>query len=247
MSYIASMNKKIFEGDYVEKEIMKILTRNVGNYKNQFQIYTEISDIMNIRNPTDHEDLKMKLMIVLRSLPSIYDDVSVKVENGVLRASFSPDDTYDNTYENIDIVNQPNNMPTEISIIRFIVDQRLKDYYLQKDYLGNTIFHYLVRDNDIIRLEQISDIKGLSIFDENNDGLTPLDYISDIKTTRFFIKDLVKVNIRNKSELNDVKTDLKVLTIRYNNLTNNIDTFMYFFYISIIFYVTYQVKSYLFY
>jgi hypothetical protein len=59
MSSIASMNKKIFEGDYVEKEIMKILTRNVGNYKNQFQIYTEISDIMNIRNPTDHEDLKM--------------------------------------------------------------------------------------------------------------------------------------------------------------------------------------------
>jgi hypothetical protein len=227
----------------IQIELMKILTRNVGVFKNQYDLYSELYENMEIKTP-DKEDFKLKFLATLRILPSIYDNVFVKNSNNTLSASFSPDDdSFNESFEQVSNkpINNDDFMPNELAVIQFIIDNKLVQFYMQKDYLGNTILHYLIAHNDIDRIEKIKKVYELSLLDKNNDGFTPIDLITNIETSRFVIKELMEVNIKNKEELSDIKIDLKILGIRLNSVTTHINLFFYIIQLIIIFYIFYSI------
>ena len=231
----------------IENEIMKILTRNVCIYKNQFDIYNELLEDWVINDPKEREDFKMKYLLVLRKLPSLFDDVIVKNTEGVLKAIYLPKGE---NIQNEDIVKiyvpeVLSSMPTEISVINFIVDEEIEKYYNQKDYLGNTILHYLVNSNDIKRIIKIIDKCNLSPLEKNNDNFTPIDLINDFQVSNIFIKELLKKNIEIDELFNDLKIDIKNIQFAVKEIENNLSITIYILQIFVVFYILYYLNSYI--
>ena len=218
----------------IENNVMKILTRNVCKYKNQFEIYNELLEDMSIIDPKEREDFKMKFLLVMRKLPSIFDDVIVKNIDGILKAIYLPKGENIENIENEDIIKNYvpeviNSMPTEISIINFIVDEEIEKYYNQKDYIGNTLLHYLIKNNDVKRIMKVIDKCGLSPLEKNNDDITPIDMINNIQVSNIFIKELLKTNIEKDKIINDMKIDIKYNDILLKNVKNNISNYIYLY------------------
>lgn len=204
----------------IEKELMKILTRTPGVFRSQYDLYSELlEEFDNIKDPIEKENFKIRFLLVLRKLPSIFDDIVVKNNNGILSAIYSIESLDKNletdSFEKIDSTNII--MPSEISVIRFIVDEKIEKYYSKKDYLNNTLLHYLVNDNDYDRINKImgSNTLNLSFLDENDEGKTPLDLIKDIRISNLFIKELIQ---NNSDNFNKIGT----LEIKYNELKSEV-------------------------
>ena len=204
----------------IEKELMKILTRTPGVFRSQYDLYSELlEEFDNIKDPIEKENFKIRFLLVLRKLPSIFDDIVVRNNNGILSAIYSIESLDKNletdSFEKIDSTNII--MPSEISVIRFIVDEKIEKYYSKKDYLNNTLLHYLVNDNDYDRINKImgSNTLNLSFLDENDEGKTPLDLIKDIRISNLFIKELIQ---NNSDNFNKIGT----LEIKYNELKSEV-------------------------
>ena len=204
----------------IEKELMKILTRTPGVFRSQYDLYSELlEEFDDIKDPIEKDNFKIRFLLVLRKLPSIFDDIVVKNNNGVLNAIYSIeslDKTLEtDSYEKIDSTNI--SMPSEISVIRFIVDEKIEKYYSKKDYLNNTLLHYLVNDNDYDRINKImgSNTLNLSFLDENDEGKTPLDLIKDIRISNLFIKELIQSNTDNFNKIGS-------LELKHDNLKSEV-------------------------
>ena len=204
----------------IEKELMKILTRTPGVFRSQYDLYSELlEEFDDIKDPIEKDNFKIRFLLVLRKLPSIFDDIVVKNNNGILSAIFSIE-SLDKTletesYEKIDSTNI--SMPSEIAVIRFIVDEKIEKYYSKKDYLNNTLLHYLVNDNDYDRINKImgSNTLNLSFLDENDEGKTPLDLIKDIRISNLFIKELIQSNTDNFNKIGS-------LELKHDNLKSEV-------------------------
>ena len=211
----------------IEKELMKILTRSPGVFKSQYDLYSELlEEFDDIKDPIEKDNFKIRFLLVLRKLPSIFDDIVVKNKNGILSAIYSIeslDKTLEtDSYEKIDT--NDISMPSEIAVIRFIVDEKIEKYYSKKDYINNTLLHYLVNDSDYERINKIMGCNtlNLSFLDENDEGKTPLDLIKDIRISNLFIKELIKNNTDNFNKIGK-------LEIKYKDLESeivNINTYM---------------------
>lgn len=204
----------------IEKELMKILTRTPGVFRSQYDLYSELlEEFDDIKDPIEKDNFKIRFLLVLRKLPSIFDDIVVKNNNGVLNAIYSIeslDKTLEtDSYEKIDSTNI--SMPSEISVIRFIVDEKIEKYYSKKDYLNNTLLHYLVNDSDYDRINKImgSNTLNLSFLDENDEGKTPLDLIKDIRISNLFIKELIQSNTDNFNKIGS-------LELKHDNLKSEV-------------------------
>jgi len=207
----------------IEKELMKILTRSPGVFRSQYDLYSELlEEFDDFKDPIEKENFKIRFLLVLRKLPSIFDDIVVKNNNGVLSAIFSIE-SLDKTletesYEKIDSTNI--SMPSEIAVIRFIVDEKIEKYYSKKDYLNNTLLHYLVNDNDYDRINKImgSNTLNLSFLDENDEGKTPLDLIKDIRISNLFIKELIQSNNDNFNKIGSLEMKHNELLSDFNDI-----------------------------
>lgn len=225
----------------LEIDILKVLTKEPGVYMNQFTIYRNLIDELDIKDPSEKENLKVRFLLVLRGLSSIFDDISVINKDGILSACFTDNDflpkTDDNVINNVNVnINDVKDtviMPSEKSIIEFIVDENLEKYYSKVDCKGNTILHSLVLQNDFERFKKLYLRKNLSLFDENNDGNTPIDLISDIKFSNLFIKKILNDATNNRNDIfksinydnNILLSKIEELNNKYNRLIQSIPIF----------------------
>lgn len=230
-SSIAPIFKKI------ETEIMKILSRNPGNYVNQFDLYNQILEEFEIKDPVEKNDFKMKFLIVLRQLSSTFNNISIKNEKDIFSAglfikddfNITVNDTVNNTVptdssieEHIDDTfddlllrkknnNNSNNMPFDIAVVNFIVDENMYDYFNKRDYLGNSILHNLAMANDYERIKKIYSRNDISFQDENNEGLTPLHYIQDVRIACLAVDKLMIENYDHSMELHKIGVHIKYM------------------------------------
>lgn len=221
----------------IETEIMKILSRNPGNFVNQYILYNELLENFEINDPLEKDNFKMKFLIVLRQLSGIFNNVTIKNDDGIFSAGLfikdeininildtdnvveaindSVNDMIDDTFDNILLIKKKSNdinkqlftVPSDIAVINFIVDENISYCFNRKDYLGNNILHNLIMVNDYERVKKIYLLENVSFFEENNNGLTPVDYITDIRISNFLINILVK-NL-NKMDDKIKKVELK--------------------------------------
>jgi hypothetical protein len=222
----------------LETECMKIITSSSkkGNYVSQFEIYNTILQKFDIKDPVEKDRLKFRILMVLRGLSTEYEHVTVINKNDILYISFSSENN-DVRTNNVEINNKlfeqdPKetkeiNMPTEISVIQFILDQNISDFFYQKDYLGNNVFHYLIINNDFDRISKYYDKLNSLLNDKNNENKTPIDVIKDIQISNFFLKksmlDIDKLNIK----LNEINYSNELLDIKFNDTRNDQKTFNY--------------------
>lgn len=201
------MQRSTDQFDIIEKESIKILTRNANKNLTLRFIHDELVEDMDIKDPIEKESFKNRLEMVLRYLPAKYDYINISVNEGILSASFSSNDDKEDKTKN-----DPYS-PDEKYIIRFIVDEGIKKYYSKKDFRGNNILHYLVLDNDYDRILKIFDDIDVLFIEENNEGLTPIQIIKDIRISNLFINHLIENNLDNKYEL-------MMLNNKLNSLNN---------------------------
>lgn len=233
-SSIAPIFKKI------ESEIMKILSRNPGNYVNQFDLYNQILEEFDIVDPVEKTDFKMKFLIVLRQLSSTFNNISIKNEKDIFSAGLfikddfnitvndseqndsninqniddTSDDTSDNTFDDLLLRrknNNNNNMPFDIAVVNFIVDENMYDYFNKRDYLGNSILHNLAMANDYERIKKIYSRNDISFQDENNEELTPLHYIQDVRIACLAVDKLMIENHDHAIELHKIGVHIKYM------------------------------------
>jgi hypothetical protein len=189
----------------LQNDIMKILTRNSGIYLSQYKIYDELLDNLEIKDPIEKENLKVRFLIILRQLSYLYKNVSVINKNGLLSASFDfnmdetennnkDDDNINNEYTNIDTdtdTNKKYDMPSEIYVINFIIDENLDEYLYRKDYKGNTVLHNLILNNDYNRIKKSFNKLHLMLYQKNNNDEYPTDLISDFKINNLITNYLI--------------------------------------------------------
>jgi len=196
--------------EQIEKESIKILTRNPNKYLTYRYLHDEIIEDINIKDPIEKETFKNRVELVLRYLPAKYNYINIKVVDGILSACFSSNEEIQDSNKNTPYSED------EKYIIRFIVDENIKKYYSKKDFRGNNILHYLILDNDYDRIKKIFNYIDDQFIEENNEGLTPIEIIKDHRISSLYINYLMIKNINNEYEIllfND-----KIKDIQYDNI-----------------------------
>ena len=213
------MTEDIF--DKLETDIMKVLTKEPDRSFTQYELYSKLLD--EHKDPIEKENLKFRFLIVLRKLSSTFDGVQIHNKNGVLNATFKTidklDDSSDNkndSYSDKDFLEEDfkedqTDMPSEISVIQFIIDENIEKYYSKKDYDGNTILHKLVLYNDLERFKKIYLRNDVSLNELNNNDKTPIDLITDIKFSNLLISHLIEDSKNFEYELLEMKNTIKSL------------------------------------
>ena len=220
--------------DKLQTNIMKILTRNSGQYLSQFEIYNNLLDDLELKDPVEKENLKIRFLMILRQLSYFFDDVKIVNKNEVLYVAFSPEKG--SSVEDIKVTEETaeNKMPSEMVVINFIIDNRIKEYYFKKDYNGNTILHSLVIANDIERIEKLYYEFEKFLSEKNNLGETPLDLISGFKVNNFFLKRMseqIKKQELEIQKLRDLEKNNSLLTKRMSYVL-----FFQFIFVMVIFF-----------
>lgn len=219
--------------DELKTDVMMILTRESGHAFSERELYSKLLIERDIKDPIEKDNLKTRFLIIFRLLSTLYpEQVELRKINGVLKATFDPPHLVDNSasskynvsdetkdYLEEEVGKDQNiDMPSEISVIQFIVDEKLEKYYSKKDYDGNTILHKLVIYNDLERFERIYLHKDLSLFDKNNNSETPINLIKDVKFSNLLISKLLKNNLELQCELSRLKYTVASLDKEYSKL-----------------------------
>lgn len=217
------MTEDIF--DKLETDMMKVLTKEPDRLFTQYELYSKLLDEQDIKDPIEKENLKFRFLIVLRKLSSIFDGVEILNKNGVLNATFKTVDKVDDCSDNKNDYDSNSDkdyleenlkedyteMPSEISVIQFIIDENIEKYYSKKDYEGNTILHKLVLYSDFERFKKIYLRDDVSLNDLNNNNKTPIDLITDIKISNLLISNLIEDSKNSEYELLEMKNRIKSL------------------------------------
>lgn len=205
----------------LQTDIMQVLTKNPNNLFSQFEIYKGIHEKRDIKDPREADDLKFKLMVELRLLPTNFTNIKVINNRGIYSAMFEVSDKSsdsvdkqseslkndEESYEKVGtttttvsdkIHTEKYDMPDELTTIRRIIDNNMEDLIIRKDFLGNNILHILAMYGDYERFKKMLYRKDLSLSDENNEGKTVFDYITDFRISSLIMKNLVDTNIDNE-------------------------------------------------
>lgn len=235
---------KTVELEIIEKDVMKILTKNNGKELSEYAIYAELLDVYNLKDPRAKDDLKLNFNVVLRSLPSIYDHIYIipkKTSDGseIKFACFTNDKSKIEERSN-DIVpelkeNYQKDMPLERAVINWIVDNNI-DYGLTKeDFKGNTILHYLVLYNDLERIKYIFEQKkDMSFFAKNIQKIRPIDLITDLKISNFVIDKMSEYILDMDKKMEKYNEKMEKKMNRTNEFVFNIFFIIFILFIALI-------------
>ena len=208
----------------LQTDILKFLSKqeNIKKYINGNVIHDNVFSKYDIKDPIEKQHFKNRFFVVLATLKSEYDDVSIVSKTINLKKFYSAglfietDDNSletDNTFKSIN-KEQEKQMPSEIDAIQYILDSEYASFLDDKKFEnGNTYLHILINHSDIIRIRKlISDdsINGYSnillFFDvRNNEEKTPIDYISDIRINNEITKILLFRDKKSKNDINIIK------------------------------------------
>ena len=204
----------------LEIDIVKIVTQEDGKYLSQFDIYRKLLKDSDLKNPVEKEELKEKFQYVLRRIPSMFKHIDLINKEGVISLRFNLGDEcdeHDKSHEHDEEFGKPLN---EYSVIKFIIDENIFKYFSYKDEKGNTILHNIVLYNDLERFKQIYLRSDISLLDENDNGETPIDLITDFKISNFLIKKLLIDFNEQNFKLRWIQTKYDILDKEYYSMCN---------------------------
>jgi hypothetical protein len=179
--------------DEIYKKLMIILVANESIIYSQYKLYdlvlNKFFDFEKIK--TVPQEFKYKFMIVLRSLMSKSKDVEVYKENNVYYVSYNK--SKDTNFSDF-TVNNESTWIDENGINKFLLDSNNETQLSYIDYVdpenGNTIYHDILKSNDIQYAEKLIDNYYIDYDLKNKFNKTPIDLVTDIRISNLIIKDL---------------------------------------------------------
>ncbi len=193
------MNSELIE--FIEQEIFIAITGDPERVFSQFELFDSLMKIKKIKDPMERENFKFHFALVLRSMPTKYDNVLTQIKNNVYYICFSvknepftiDESKHVNFISSKSETTEYNDMPRETAVIEFVVDEGVDKYILGTDYLGNTIVHYLATFSDTKRLKKLIETKKIDyswFFRNNKEGKSPLDMTVDNSIHNMLIQHL---------------------------------------------------------
>lgn len=246
-----SIKMSAFNNNYekLESKVIQVLSRNPDKLLTHRYVCNEISSELDTKDPVLLNKLKDEIAIVMRFLKK-YDNFDVLEEDGSLKAVFMIqtvdnksftniiDDTDKTVPVDINDVNK-SSFSSDISVIQFIIDNNLENYYTQKDYKGNMPLHYLMIHGDTIRASKLIDIDNKQLLEENADGKTPIDLVKDLTVANFLIRGVLSKQFILEERLTDVIIKSSAINSNLNKtifeLTQLKNTLQYVFILYIIY------------
>lgn len=230
--------------DIVEKECMKVLLLNPNKSESYNSIFNKISEKDNIKNiignnPILLEELKIITYDVVNHLSIRQNNVIVSNNNGILKACYSISESndmnnnvHDSELHDNDLHNNVHESKLDesekdsiniISVIEFILNNKLDNYYYRKDHLGNTMLHYLVIHNRLDYITKYFNILVNMIDITNNNDKTPIHLIKSLEINSFFLNFQIQ---RYKENINILNEKINVLNDKNFNERNVIKKIM---------------------
>ena len=242
----------------LETKMMIILMGRKGQLLSDKYLYNCILDKLGYKYGFICPNLKPKFFTVLRSLES-NDGIKVIKKNNIYYVVYSDSDklaSYDVNMLKSDYVFDTNetNLSTtckfshEYVPIKYNPNEVVE--YLNKtepekfndclclslSYVdpenGNTIYHDLVRGGSVEIIQKLLKNETMNFTVKNKDGLTPLDYISDMLVARLFINQLYVENdylrsasVRHGLQLIENDDKLEQVNKTINNLSGKLETY----------------------
>jgi hypothetical protein len=176
----------------LEADIMKVLTKNPGLFLSQYKIHDQIFENYEIKDPIEKNNFTFRFLAVLRQMSSLFDGVSIMKKGDVIYAGFEieTDKNQESEYSYSEMTEDKEKiceMPSEMAVINFIIDEDMDNYLSRTDYKGNTVLHSLVIVSDLERIKKCFLKLESNMEKKNKDGYTPVDLISDFKISNFFM------------------------------------------------------------
>jgi hypothetical protein len=235
----------------LEVEVTKIAYRQPENVPlTQYALYSELLSVYDLKNPHSKNDLKMNTLIVMRHLQTLYNDFQLINQDGVLSIILidkeepytNINNRYNSSYINDNSSTKNDSMPLEKEVINWIVDNNIDYSITKEDLKGNSILHYLVQYSDVDRINTILvKYDNLSFYTQNQDGVKPIDLITNIK-----VSNIVITQLNEKQEF--LIHEIKNLSEKYEIINKNNEKSIYelkkwvFFILIIIVFISFNLK-----
>ena len=188
------LNMSNIEWETIERNVMLILVKNSGQVFTMSELYTKVLDKI-LPNPNSYVDseYKYKYILVVKQLPSMYTDITVKKINNKYFIS------YDNP--KIEFIEQTNeiSLPNDEDISSYIIKNNLNNYYY------STIYHDLIKGNNYKEVDKLLLENKIDVTINDEFSKVSIDYINDIKMTNVFIKHLYKKVDDLEKKVNDLE------------------------------------------
>ena len=226
--------------DNIETEIMKVLTMKPDFYHSQFSLYEKLLESFNLKDPQLRSLLKDRLFVIFRTLNK-YDNVLVQNKDNIYYACFQLEKETDNidfvldkeiTKESTFDKVQSSIENTDTSVSRFIVKEKLTQYYTNLDMDGNNILHLLIKSNypdDIKLVEEIIDFDSSMLMSENLYGKTPFDLIVSNEMYGMIIRKLYDSIFDNTNEIYQLKENQNKIVSNIEGIGMSINIFLVLF------------------
>jgi hypothetical protein len=138
----------------LEADIMKVLTKNPGLFLSQYKIHDQIFENYEIKDPIEKNNFTFRFLAVLRQMSSLFDGVSIMRKDDVIYTGFEieSDKNQESEYSYSEMTEDKEKigeMPSEMAVINFIIDEDMDNYLSRTDYKGNTVLHSLVIVSDL--------------------------------------------------------------------------------------------------
>jgi len=239
------MSETDYTYEQLESKIARHLTRKPDHFFTHRFLVNEISSEINLKDPVLLNKLKEDIGIVMRFLKK-YDNFDVVEENGSLRVVYMTKFNDSNVFEIIDPPSEkeddiPTYVQTGLAVAQFIIDNNLSEFFKQKDHKGNTALHYFMIHGDILRAKKLIKFDESILFDENSEGYTPIELITDIHISNSLLKDLLAHKISLTDEVIDIHCKLYKNTQSINEFKSMRDFFLYIILMYPVFYFFFTV------
>ena len=210
----------------LESDATKILTRNLNKYMSINEIHNILHTEHN-PNMSEKEDFKCRVHLILSLLPTKLE--GIRLNDKRTHIGFFTDDIENaSSYASALSPSVKEELPSNNSIAKFIIDNKLEQFYETKDSDENSLLHVLIRDYDpnnndeLVRINKIidSNINSLLLYNLNNK--TPIDMIKDNNLMNMFIKkNYLDLQIC-KREIKQLHYDIALINNQMNDLKNDI-------------------------
>lgn len=172
----------------INAKLLLVLCANENILFEQYTLFNKTVDKFRSNNTIHYvsPDFKLKFLLILRSLMSKNNDITVLKKNNVYYAGYN--------LQNVDHdlnTNYSEHWIDKNSLNHYIIENNLEDElnYIDPEN-GNTLFHDLLSTNNHSFIEKVVKTFDINYSLKNNDNKTPIECISDIKIAVFVINDL---------------------------------------------------------
>jgi len=195
---------------------------------NQYELFNEVVSKLRLNQNTNYipPEFKCKFLLVLRSLMSKNNDITVIKKNNVYYACYNY--KIDNELNSPLTINYSDYWLDKQTFNKYIIENNLEEELTYQDpESGNTIIHDILSSNNFNIVNDAIKNYQINYNLKNNDNKTPIECINHVKMSLLVINDLnnrlnlIDKRVKKIEEKNNDISIYKILKLNLKKFINN--------------------------